>query len=188
MKCVNLKKQFGREYKVVCEESYHSEYGANARTEDPWLMVVLCQNGHICPWGGSMLAACTDKNGSIANLLRKNPLVNVVHDGDDGVNAVFNMKHFDEIANIMKPRKRRRLSEAQKQKSVDRLRKYWPSKGQSVPEAARQQSKSARECDQAGLGDPEAVQGQNDAKSTVISGLTSSVNLGSLPDGEVAAL
>lgn len=58
MECLNLKRIFGERYKVAYEESYYAEYGPNAYREDPWLMVLLCQHGEICPWGGQNLAAC----------------------------------------------------------------------------------------------------------------------------------
>ncbi len=103
MKCVDLQEQFGPKFKVEYEESYNAERTKNT-LEDPGLMILRCQNGHICPWGDSALAACTNTNGSVATRLRKLPFVTVVQDGDDGVNAVFDVEHFNEIAKIMKPR------------------------------------------------------------------------------------
>ena len=147
MKCVNLKRQFGELYRVECEESYFADRGARARLEDPWLMILLCQNGHICPWGDSMLAACTNFDGTVARQLRKLPYTTVVQDGDDGVNVTFDVEHFDEIAEIMKPRRRRRLSEAQKKECVERLRPHWPAKGETVWEAAAQHAETTQECD-----------------------------------------
>jgi hypothetical protein len=44
-----------------------------------------------------------------------------VQDGDDGVNVVFHVDHFDEVAAIMKPRRRRRLTPSQRAKRVERL-------------------------------------------------------------------
>ena len=54
--CINLKKRFGGRYRVEYEESYHADRGENARTEDPWLMVIPCQRGHIYPHGRDVLA------------------------------------------------------------------------------------------------------------------------------------
>ena len=147
MACVNLEERFGRRFKVEYEESYYAEYGPNARVEDPWLMIIPCQHGHICPWGDSLLAACTNFAGRIAKRVRGLPFVTVAQDGDDGINATFDVKHFDEVAEIMKPRRRRRLSEAQKQQCVDQLRKYWPAKGETAPEAARRHAGTAQERD-----------------------------------------
>ena len=113
--CVNLKERFGDQHRVVYEDSREAEYGLGARTEDPWLMILLCQYGHICPWGGNNLAACTARPGRIAGNLKRLPFTEVVQDGDDGANVVFAVEHFDEVAEIMKPRKRRRVSETLRQ-------------------------------------------------------------------------
>jgi len=70
MDCIDLKERFGGCFKVKYEESYYAQYGPNARTEDPWYMIIPCKNGHICPWGGSNLAACTNSAGRVANKLK----------------------------------------------------------------------------------------------------------------------
>jgi hypothetical protein len=117
--CINLKKRFGRRYRVTYEESYHAEYGPNARVEDPWLMIIPCQYGEICPWGDDNLAACTKTAGRIAKRLKALPYCRVVQDGDDGANTVFPVDHFDEVASIMLPRRRRRLSPEARQRLAE---------------------------------------------------------------------
>ena len=124
MDCINLKERFGDRFKVKYEESYCVQYGENAWRDDPVLMVIPCENGHICPWGGSNLAACTNSAGRVANKLKALPFTEVAQDGDDGANVVFDVSHFDEVAEIMKPRRRRRLSEAARQAAGERLAKY----------------------------------------------------------------
>ena len=93
MECIDLKRTFGDRFKVAYEESYHAEYGPNAHREDAWLMILLCQHGHISPWGRRQLAACTDKAGPIAKRLRELPFVdrNASQDGSEGINAVFDV-------------------------------------------------------------------------------------------------
>lgn len=77
---------------------------------NPWYWRILCKNGHIYPHGGDLLGVSTDLRGSIATRLATSPFVNVVQNGDDGINAVFAVQDFDHVAAIMKPRRRRRLS------------------------------------------------------------------------------
>ena len=48
----------------------------------------------------------------------------MVQDGDDGVNARFHVNHIDEVAKIMKPRRRRRLSDEQRRAAAVRLAEY----------------------------------------------------------------
>jgi len=122
--CINLKERFGHHYRVAYEESYFADYGPNARIEDPWLMVVLCEHGEICPWGGTTLAACTNKAGAVAKRLKSLPFTKVAQDGDDGANILFDIEHFAQIAAIMKPRKRRRMTEQQRRAAAERLRQY----------------------------------------------------------------
>jgi hypothetical protein len=136
MNCINLKELFGKRYKVVYEEAYDAEHGENAYREDRWLMIMLCQNGHICPWGGSTLAACTSKAGSIAKRLKALPFTSVAQEGDDGANVLFDIEHFAEVAKIIKPRRRKQLSEEQKQQLTERLRKYQFSSASETPQIA----------------------------------------------------
>jgi len=67
----------------------------------------------------------------------------VAQDGDDGANVVFPLEHFQEVAKITKPRRRRRLSERQRAAAPERLRQYQPAKGQSVKDLARQHRETA---------------------------------------------
>ena len=130
MDCVNLKRTFGRKYRVRYEESYYAEHGPDARVEDPWLIIIPCRNGEICPWGGQNLAACTNRAGPVANELMRLPFTTTAQSGDDGVNVVFDVKHLEKVAQIMKPRTRRRLSASERQKRALRLREYWANKRQ----------------------------------------------------------
>jgi hypothetical protein len=119
MTCINLKERFGDRLKVVYEESYYADRGENARAEAPWYMILLCQNGHISPWDDKRLAACTSRPGSVAKRLKALPFAETVQDGDDGANIVFHVDHFAEVAKIMRPRKRKRLSEEHKRKLAE---------------------------------------------------------------------
>ena len=140
MQCVNLKERFGERYRVEYEESYYAEYGANPRTDDPWLMIIPCRNGHICPWGDDLLAACTNTANKVAAKLKRLPFTTVAQDGDDGANILFPAKHFNAVAKIMRPRRRRRMSAGQREKFVEAGRKFRFGHG---AEGAR----GAPECD-----------------------------------------
>ncbi len=144
--CINLKRQFGDQYKVTYEESYYAEYGPSARTEDPWLMVILCQHGEIYPHGGNQLAASTKVAGGIARTLKALTFTTLHQDGADGVDVIFPIDRFDEIAAVMKPRKRRRMTEAAKRQAADRLRQYQFTKGQCPASAAVQSENRGQIC------------------------------------------
>ena len=121
MNCVNLKKMFGKRYRVRYEESYRAEHGENARVEDPWLMVIPCRNGHISPWGGFGLVASTNHPGPVANALKQLPFTSVIREGEDGCDVLFDIRYVDAVLQIMKPRKRRRLSPEERAKRTKRL-------------------------------------------------------------------
>lgn len=116
MDCIDLRQRFGKKYRVKYEESYYAERGDGARSDAPWLQIIPCQHGHIYPFGGEMLAASTDTRGPIAKRLVRLACTAVVQDGDDGVNASFHVDDFDQIAEIIKPRKRRRRSMSEEDK------------------------------------------------------------------------
>lgn len=124
MDCINLKKRFGKRYRIAHDEAYQAEASAFRSAEEVWLQIIPCQNGHICPWGGDNLAACTRNSRYIAERLRRMPFVTIAQDGSDGVNAVFHVDLFEEVAAIMKPRRRRVISEEQRQANITRLAKY----------------------------------------------------------------
>ena len=117
--CINLKERFGDRCRIEYEESYYAERGDHGRLEDPWLMLIPCQHGHICPWGGEILAACTDKRGPVAKKLVELPVTEMWQDGDDGVNVKFHVDHFDQVEEIIKPKRRRRLSPEQRERLIE---------------------------------------------------------------------
>ena len=137
MDCVNLKERFGNRFKIQHEESYAAERSEFRTAEEPWLQIIPCRHGHICPWGGSTLAACTDKAGGVARRLKALPFTTVAQDGDDGANILFDMEHFEAVAEIILPRKRRRLSEAGRQRLAEVGAKTRFQHGAGVDSEAR---------------------------------------------------
>jgi len=86
-----------------------------------------------------MLGASVGGHKKIAKRIRKLSFVQIHQDGDFGeLTVIFHIDYFDEIAKIMRPKKRRRLSEKQKSLSIDRLRPHCFKKTEQSP--ARQQS------------------------------------------------
>ena len=124
MDCVNLKERFGEQYRVVYEESYIAQYGHNTRTADPWLQIILCHHGHIFPHGGHILAASSCGRGPTARKLAALPGVTIHQDGSDGMTVLFPVERFNDVAVLMKPRRRRRMTEAQRAAATARLAKY----------------------------------------------------------------
>ncbi len=146
--CVNLKQRFGDRYRITYEESFWAERPEFRQDEEPWLQIIPCRNGHIYPWGGTKLAACTTTSGPVANRLRTLPSVEVAQDGADGVNVVFNVAHFEVVAEIMRPRRRRWVSETERQRLAELSRRYSPFRKKPFSQDAG----TAPDCDEWGLG------------------------------------
>lgn len=117
--CIDLAERFGRRYRIECEESYFAQYGPRARVNDPWLKIIPCRLGHICPWGGSKLAAVTNKPGPTARKLAALPGAILWQDGSDGATVLFDVRDFGAVAQIMHPRRCRRLRPEQRTKLID---------------------------------------------------------------------
>ena len=131
--CIDLKKRFGKRWKITYEESHGAEFGEHGRTSDPWLMIVPCQHGHLFPWGGDLLAASTDKRGGVARKLLALDCTQVRQDCDDGVTVSFHIDDVKAVAKLMKPRTRRRLSPEHRAKLVAASARYRFSAGSKAP-------------------------------------------------------
>ena len=83
---------------------------------------------------GDLLAVSTNKRGPVSGKIRRLPFVSVQQDGDDGINATFPVDRFDEVARIMKPRRRRRLSPEQRETHTRRLAKFRFQAASQAPE------------------------------------------------------
>jgi hypothetical protein len=114
--CIDLSK-FGQ-YRVAYEESYFAQYGPRAHVNDPWLKIIRCRAGHICPWG-SKLAAVTNKPGPTAHKLAALPGATLWQDGSDGVTVLFDAADFNQVAKLMRPRRKRRLNPEQQAKLIE---------------------------------------------------------------------
>lgn len=105
--CIDLRETYGHKWKIGLDEA------ARGRWTDPWNFVVLCKHGHICPWGGDVLAGCSAEPGVTAKRLLRLPGVTVVHDGTDGATVTFPESKLSSVAKVLRPRRVRQASDAQ---------------------------------------------------------------------------
>ncbi len=152
MECINLKQRFGRKYRVRYGESHREDHGNRAARDVPELMILLCRHGHIYPAGGQQLAASVDGRPKVAGRLRRLKCCTVHQEGDFGeLTVMFDVNDFEEVAQIMQPRRRRQISEAER----ERLRLIGYQKGR---EAHCEGQFTAPECDPRHLGDSEQAE------------------------------
>jgi hypothetical protein len=113
--CINLKARFGKTHRITFDEAY-DHHGVHRSNLDAWMMQIPCQRGTIYPQGGDMLAVEIDYRGPTARAVGALPGVRCHQDGDNEKTFVFHVDLFDQVAAIVKPRRRRVVSEEQRQR------------------------------------------------------------------------
>jgi hypothetical protein len=144
--CINLQERFGKRYRV----GWKATKGQWAREDWPWLMEIRCRYGIVYPVGGEILAVVTDRP-RLGAKLRALPCV-LSSRGDVETVITFHVDDIEAVLAVLKPYRRRQLSEAQKQQQAERLAAFRFGKS-----AAVQDTKTALESTQATANGPEAV-------------------------------
>jgi len=122
--CIDLRDLAGKRYRLAHDPAYHAEHGERGFAVDLWMLMIPCQFGHFYPWGGERLAFSTNTRGGTAKILAALPFVRIEQDAEDGYTLSFDVRHFDEIAQIAKPHKQRQWTPEQKAEAAARLAKY----------------------------------------------------------------
>jgi len=139
MECVNLRERFGKQFRIVMDEGYYAERGDRARADDPALQIIPGFRGHVYPAGPDRLAAFC-RPGTKARELRALPGVEVYTDGSDGVTVLFAPEQIDQVAELLKLRRRRKpLSPEQREQRIRTLAPFRFS-------AATKTQKNERPC------------------------------------------
>jgi hypothetical protein len=110
----------GIDLRTVAGSRYHVEYEQSHRgkAEEPWLLIIPCQRGHIYQHSDELLGVATDcRSAGLA--LAKLPGVQVMQEGVDGFNLVFGPKLLPKVAKIVKPKRRRQLSAVQRERLAE---------------------------------------------------------------------
>ena len=123
---INLKTTFGDRFKISYEESYYAEYGDNAKVEDPFYYIIPCRFGHLFAFRTDEVGAMTDKRGAISDRLLSLSCIIPEHtvDAEDGVIVVFHPDDIDEIAQVIRPHRKRQWTEEQRQAVAERLARH----------------------------------------------------------------
>ena len=122
-KCIDLLTLFGDEYRIGWDEAYDPK-GRPKENCDPWYMTVPCERGTIYPHGDSKLGVMVDYRPITAKRLVESGVCELYQDGDQEKTFLFDVSDFDTVAKIVKPKRKRRLTAEQREKNVERLKKY----------------------------------------------------------------
>jgi hypothetical protein len=125
--CPNLLQLVGDRYRVSFDPAY-DPFRVPRDKLDPWMMVLRGHRGEIYPFGDDKLAVFATP--AVAAHLRAIPGLTLWTDGSDGRTFVFPVSALDAVAQVIRPRKRRRLSEEARRQACERLARYH---GQASP-------------------------------------------------------
>lgn len=123
--CINLTDRYGATYRVSWDPTYdpgHVPYDKR----DPWYMQLSCERGTIYPHDGTMLAVEIDYRPRITAQVAALPGVVLYQDGDREKTFLFDVTLFDQVAEIVRPRRRRQVSEAERQRLAEMSRRFSP--------------------------------------------------------------
>jgi hypothetical protein len=112
--CLNLRELFSTRYRISRDEAFDS-------LSDPWSHQIPGRCGTIYPFSATLLAVDIDGHPGVAKKVAALPGIRLHQDGDHEKTFVFPLGLFEQVAAIVKPRKRRRQTEEQKQASIVRL-------------------------------------------------------------------
>lgn len=121
--CVDLRALLGPSYRYryEVEREHRTEEKGWPREDGPWLTRVVCHYGEVYPCGGDELQACSVDHrggchrGAGGKLLA---LPRLAHQRGDAEECVvrFHAAHLPEVLVLLKPYRRRVLSEAEREK------------------------------------------------------------------------
>jgi hypothetical protein len=118
--CVNLMELYGNRYRITWDPAYDPK---GVHIKEPWMMQIPCERGTILPWGAAWLAVEVDYHPQTARKVAAIAGVQLVQDGDHEKTFAFPVGVFEEVAALVKPRKRRKchLSPEQLRAGGERL-------------------------------------------------------------------
>jgi hypothetical protein len=137
MSCINLLEAFGDRYRITFNEAYNSRKVPRAKL-DPWMMQIACKGPGVTiyPHGGNLLAVQADRRPSIGARLKALDGVKLYQDGDREMTFLFDVSLFEQVAEVVKPRKRRELTDTQLQTLLKHQRRFEAGAQKSTLERA----------------------------------------------------
>ncbi len=106
MTCVNLRERFGDTYRIT----YDPAVVTRGERNDSWMMQLAGagEGVTIYPHGGTRLAVEVDHRPKLAKQVAAIPGVVLHQDGSGEKTYLFDIELFEQVAALVKPRRRRR--------------------------------------------------------------------------------
>jgi hypothetical protein len=120
--CVNLREMFGECFKITYDESFDPR-GKHKHNLDPWAMQLPCEGKGVTiyPHGGTRLAVEINYRLPLARKVAALEGVELYQDGDWEKTFLFDIALFEQVAALVKPRRRKHLTEEQRQQALANL-------------------------------------------------------------------
>jgi hypothetical protein len=132
MECVDLLQQFGDRLRI----GFDSAYSAKRRHKhnlDPWYMIIRCKTAaEIYPYGGQTLVVELEGHRHIRKRLDGLACCRVHQRGDDFASYLFDVADFKAVARVVKPYRRRQLTDAQRAELRARFQASVRQKGPGI--------------------------------------------------------
>ncbi|MGD0950039.1 MAG: hypothetical protein ABSA52_21760 [Candidatus Binatia bacterium] len=111
--CINLQERFGKRYRVSWEAGGATRYQW-PEADRPWLMEIRGRRGVVYPVGGEILTA-VGTGARIGAKLRALPCIRSAR-GELEVVVTFHVDHVPAVLGLLKPYRRRQVSEAARER------------------------------------------------------------------------
>jgi hypothetical protein len=133
--CINLLDRLGTRYRVSFDPSRAADH---PRTADPWEMQIQCERGVIFPFGGDLLAVEVDGRAVTISRLRSLSCCRVHQEGERDATFLFGIPDFGTVAAVVRPRRRRQVSDAERERlfSIGFKGRAQPDHSQRAPRHA----------------------------------------------------
>jgi hypothetical protein len=120
---IDIRRCYGHKYRVISED-------LNSRNSDAWAWTIPAARGHLYLHSPDRLGAAT--NGRrVGRILARLSGVRIEQEADDGLNLSFPVEQFKAVARVMRPKRRRQISERERRRLTDvgRASRFAPKKG-----------------------------------------------------------
>ncbi len=115
--CINLKERFGTTFRITRDEACDNR-------ADPWYYQIPGRMGTIYPYGGDTLAVEVDYHPFLFARLVRLGFTKVHQDGDHEKTLLFPADKIEEVATIVRSKRRRRLNPERRQEAIERLARF----------------------------------------------------------------
>jgi hypothetical protein len=138
MNCLNLMNMVGDKYPITFDPAYSARNVPRAKL-DAGMMELVCRGRGVTiyPYGGDILAVEVDRRPSIAAKLKTIEGLKLHQDGDVEKTFLFNVALFEQVAEVVKPRRKRQVSDERRQELVSYGRRYGFGAQKSTLERAQ---------------------------------------------------